>query len=233
MNRCIPYKIGFVSVALVTVCLGVLRADDPPALTLVLRDAPPPAALHEKIQALLPKSSYRIRDASGNPAVEVWLRKTIPVQVTEEQVQNGLTYREWNDGTLIGAVQFHQPFVDYRKQEIPAGVYTLRFTVQPDVGDHDDTAPHPEFLVLSRAEDDTTDEPVEAKTLYPQSAKVTGGDHPGVMLLFPLRGKPASAKLQSHDGGVITLNAFCDLSSDHGKHPLGLALTVQGVSKLR
>ena len=78
--------------------------------------------------------------------MRIWFRAEIPVKATEEQIKNGLTYHEIPEGTLVGALEFPTKFTDFRKQELPAGVYTLRFAVQPDIGDHTGTAPHPGVL---------------------------------------------------------------------------------------
>ena len=137
------------------------------------------------------------------------------------------------EGGLLGAVRFTRPFVDYRKQEIAAGVYTLRFLVQPDVGDHTDTAPHTEFVLLVPAADDTTADPLEPKTLVKLSVKSTGGDHPGVMLLFPHTEKPAAAKLKPQAGGAVSLALYRTIVAGDAKVMLGFALTIHGHSKLR
>ena len=55
----------------------------------------------------------------------LWLRKELPAEATPEQVKNGLTYREVPKTTLIGAIELPQKWIDFRKQEIPKGVYTL------------------------------------------------------------------------------------------------------------
>ena len=102
--------------------------------------------------------------------MRVWFRAEIPVKATEEQVKNGLTYREIPEGTLVGAIEFPAKFTDYRKQELPAGVYTLRFAVQPDIGDHTGTAPHPEFCLICPADEDKSREDIEKKKLIELSA---------------------------------------------------------------
>jgi hypothetical protein len=222
--------------ALLAVALGTLTGaarQDAPKLTLKHAKAEPPEQLAGPVRKLLPGECEQVIDADGAVAAEVWFRDDIPSRATAEQVKNGLTYRELPDGVLLGAVRFPKPFVDYRKQEIPAGVYTLRFAVQPDVGDHTDTAPHPEFALLGPAADDATDEPLEAKALIKLSAKVTGGDHPAVMLLFPHAEKPHPPKLKPQKGGAVTLALHRTVLAGDAKAKLGFALTVSGYSKLR
>ena len=93
--------------------------------------------------------------------------------------KNGLTYREIPEGTLVGAIEFPAKFTDFRKQELAAGVYTLRFAVQPDIGDHTGTAPHPEFCLICAAEDDRSAEEIEKKKLIELVEQGERGAAPG------------------------------------------------------
>ena len=193
----------------------------------------PPAELAGPVAKLLGKDAVVVADKDGEPVLTVWFRTAIPSTATAEQVANGLTYRELPEGVLVGAVRFHRPFVDYRKQEVAAGVYTLRFLVQPDVGDHAGTAPHPEFLVLSPADKDRDPEPLEPKALIKLSSATTGGDHPGVMLLFPHAAKDAGPKVLDKGDGVAALAVRRTVEADGKKTTLGFAVTVAGHSKTR
>jgi hypothetical protein len=204
-----------------------------PKLALKHAKAEPPDALAEKVRKLLQAECEQVADADGNLVAEVWFRDSIPSRATADQVKNGLTYRELPEGVLLGAVRFSKPFVDFRKQDIPAGVYTLRFAIQPETGDHTGTAPHTEFALLSPAADDASDEPLEGKALQKLSAKTTGGDHPGVMLLFPNTDKPGEPRLKPQKDGVTTLELFRTVTAGDAQTKLGFALTVSGYSRLR
>jgi hypothetical protein len=227
MTRLLPL------LALVTLAGSAHLEESPPKLTLQQVATHPPEELADAIRKLLPETSEQVADANGELIAEVWFRDDIPSQATPEQVRNGLTYRELPDGVLLGAVRFPMPFIDYRKQTIPPGVYTLRFAVQPDIGDHSDTAPHPEFALLAPAAEDTSGEPLEAEALVKLSSKVTGGDHPAVMLLFPHREPPGAPKLKPQKGGAVTLALHRTVIAAEEKTQLGFALTVSGYSKLR
>ena len=191
----------------------------------------PPAELAEPVRKLLDREAVAVSD--GSAVLSVWFREVIPAKATAEQVKNGLTYREIPDGTLIGAVRFDRQFVDFRKQEVAAGVYTLRFAVQPETGDHMGTAPHQEFVLLVPAAKDATADPLEPKALFKASAAVTGGDHPGVLLLFPQTGKDAGPKVVDKADGVKVLTVRRAVDADGEKTTLGFALTVAGHSKAR
>lgn len=208
---------------------------DPPALVVKAVSEAPPDDLTEPVRALLGKEAFAVAEKDGDAVLTVWFRTTIPAKATAEQVKNGLTYREIPEGELLGAVKFAKTFTDYRKQEIAAGTYTLRFGVQPDVGDHMGTTPHPEFALLSPAAKDKDAEAIEMRTLIKLSSGATNGDHPGVMLLFPHAAKDDGPTIaDKEDGvGVKVLLVRRAIDADGVKTKLGFALTVAGYSKAR
>jgi hypothetical protein len=146
-------------------------------------------------------------------------------------VKNGLTYREIPEGTLVGTLEFPKTFTDYRKQELPAGVYTLRFAVQPDIGDHTGTTPHPEFCLICPAAEDKSDEPIEKKKLIELSSKVNEGRHPAVLLLWPNNGKDAAVQVLDKGNGVFVATVKRAVAGEGGKTTLGFAVTIAGVRK--
>ena len=208
-------------------------AADPPVLTVMVVESAPPDDLAEPVRALFGKEAFTIAEKDGEAVFTLWFRTTIPVKASAEQIKNGLTYREIPDGELLGAVKFAKTFVDYRKQEIAAGTYTLRFGVQPDVGDHMGTTPHPEFALLSPAAKDKDADALDMKSLIKLSSGATNGDHPGVMLLFPHTAKENGPKLADKDDGVKVLLMRRAVDADGTKTTLGFALTVAGYSKAR
>lgn len=204
-----------------------------PKLSLTAAKLDPPAELSDPVKKLLGSDAATVTDESGSVSLTLWFRTELSSSATAEQVKNGLTYREVAEGTLIGAVKFDKPFVDFRKQEIAAGVYTLRLAVQPDTGDHKDTAPHQDFAVLVPAAADTSAEPVEVKELVKLSLKATGGDHPGVLLLFPHHGKGDKPELVEQKDGIRCVRVRRPVTAGEAKTSLGLSVVVQGVSKMR
>lgn len=112
-------------------------------------------------------------------------------------------------------------------------MYTLRLAVQPDTGDHRDTAPHQDFVLLVPAAADKSAEPVELKELVKLSLKTTGGDHPGVMLLFPHHGIEEKPELADQKDGIKVVRLRRPVTAGDSKGSLGIAMVVQGVSKTR
>src|SRR5262249_21423825 len=135
-----------------------------PKLSAKVEKVVVPEALAEPIRKLLDEQALVVRDGEAE-VMTVWFRTEIPAKATEEQVKTGITYREIPEGELVGAIRSPEKFTDFRKQNTAAGVYTLRFAIQPDIGDHTGTAPHTEFCLMCQAEKDRSAEPVEKKKL--------------------------------------------------------------------
>ncbi len=201
-----------------------------PTVTAKLEKAEPPEELDPAVRELLDRQALVVRNGDA-VLMRVWFRAEIPAKATEEQVRNGITYREIPEGTLVGALEFPDKFTDYRKQELPAGVYTLRFAIQPDIGDHTDTSPHPEFCLICRAADDTSPELIDKKSLIARSSRVNEGRHPAVLLLWPNYDKDASVKVLDKGNGVRVAALKRPVVADGLKTTLGFAVTVAGVRK--
>jgi hypothetical protein len=191
----------------------------------------PPAAVAEPVRQLLDDQALVVRGDNDEPVMRVWFRSEIPAQANADQIKNGLTYREIPEGTVVGAIEFPRTFTDFRKQEIPAGAYTLRFAVQPDIGDHTGTAPHPEFCLMSHAEKDRSAEAMEVKKLIELSSEVNEGKHPAVLLLFPNNTRDDGPKVVEKGNGVWVVNARRPVVASEVKTTLGFGITVAGVWK--
>src|SRR5262245_17525125 len=70
--------------------------------------APVPKELRAPIAQLLSENAVQFLDAKGSPIAHIWFRKEIPAKATPAQIQNGLTYREVEETTILGAVRFDQ-----------------------------------------------------------------------------------------------------------------------------
>lgn len=198
----------------------------PPAA--VVTDTAPPAELAADIRGTLDRKAVSIGDE-----LTVWFRSPLPLEASAEVAANGVGYREIPTGTLVGVVRLHGPFTDYRKQRIVAGVYTLRFAVQPDVGDHAGTSPHPEFLLLAPAAGDDSLGRVEMPALLALSRKASGADHPAVMLLVPATGATDTPTVATKGGGLRMLLVKRPAEADGVKTTLNVGLVVSGVSPTR
>ena len=220
-------RILFVAVA---VCLVTELQAAEPKLSAKVEKASPPDALAEPVRKLLDEQALVVREADVE-LMTVWFRTAIPAKATAEQVKNGLTYREIPEGALVGAVRFPAKFTDFRKQEIAAGVYTLRFALQPDIGDHTGTSPHPDFCLLCPAKEDGSAEPIEKKKLIEVSSLVNEGRHPAVLLLWPNNGKDVGVSVVDKGDGVYVATVRRAVATEDAKATLGFAVTVMGARK--
>lgn len=216
---------GFVSMALAIVAVG---ADG--AFTAKLEQAEPPGLLAVAQRRLLDRQSLVVR-AGNDTVMRVWFRTEIPVNATPEQVRNGLTYRQIPEGTLVGAVELPMAFTDYRRQRLPSGIYTLRFALQPDTGDHAGTSPHREFCLVCPAAGDTSVRKIEPKELIELSSRVNEGRHPAVLLLWPNNGPDTAVKVLDKGNGVLVATVKRPVVAGARKTVLGFAMTVAGVRK--
>ena len=198
------------------------------AYSIKTTTSPVPTELKEPIAKLLSDRAIQLLDDKGNALCELWLRKEVPAKATSEQIKNGLTYRELEESTLMGAVRILQQMTDYRKQKIKPGVYTLRLGFQPMDGDHMGTAPFNEFCLVVPAGIDEKPDALETKELQERSAKSAKGSHPGVFLLYPNNKPGDEPDLASKGEGIWVLNTKVETSSNGQKAPLGVSLTLIG-----
>jgi hypothetical protein len=207
-----------------------LRAADNPYSVKVVEKSEPPKEVQEPIRKLLGDQCVQLLDAKEALLAEVWFCKTINAKATDNQIKNGLTYREIPETTVFGVIRFDKQMTDYRKQKIKPGVYTLRLGYQLMDGDHMGTAPYGEFCLASRAEDDKKPDVMEAKALHEMSAKSTNA-HPGVFLLFP-GGKDATEtpKLVNKGDGHWVVQWKQNIAVGDKKTTINMGLTLIGFS---
>src|SRR5262245_9921072 len=214
-------------IAAALILAGPLAAQDA-TNSVKVEKAEPPKDLKAGFAALLSDQSVQVADDKGNVWATFWFRKAIPCKAATEQVKNGLTYRELAPTTLIGVVQFAQPWTDFRKQKIPAGVYTLRQAIQPMDGDHQGTAPTGDFCLLIPAAKDEKPDTMDVKAMQELSANAPGGTHPGVMLLFA-NDKPEDApKLGAKPNKITVLNIKLPVDAAGTATTLGYSIAVLG-----
>jgi len=217
--------------AVVTLLTAATLAQAQAPYTIKEEKTAPPTELKAPIAKLLDDNAVRMLDSKGTLICEVWFRAEVPTKATPEQIKNGITMREIPETTVLGALRVHKTMTDFRKQKIKPGVYSLRLAYQPTDGDHMGTAPNNDFCLAVAADDDKTADLMKPKALHETSAKVTGGSHPAVLLLFPPKAKaPDTAKLEKDDMSDWVLTRGIEVKSGDAKAKIGLMLTLVGVS---
>jgi hypothetical protein len=165
---------------LVLFALQVAQAGE---LALKVAEKEPPKELDASIRALLQPKAVQLLDGDA-PAFEFWFVSQLPLQAKPDSLAKAL------DGvkpaTLLGAVSVPKARHDYRDDALAAGVYTMRFALQPQDGNHLGTAEYLWFAVLVPAKLETKPEAItEYKPLVKASSRETSTDHPVILSLRP------------------------------------------------
>lgn len=208
------------------------RAADASKWTVKAATTEPPKEVAEPIRKLLGENTLQVLDGEGKLVCEFWLRKEVPVKATPEEIEKGISYRKVEQSTVIGAIHFAREWVDYRKQTVKSGIYTLRLGYQPEDGNHQGTAPYTDFLLLAPAADDRKVDLLTAKALQELSKKtITDGDHPSVMMLVPKASAEDAPKIygvKMHNIAVLSFKQ--PIANGAKKGALGFGVTVFGVT---
>src|SRR5438552_2891544 len=130
------FRAGVVVIALMLAMTSRLCAADAAFTIKVVEKSEPPMEIHESIRKLLSDDCVQLLDDKSELLSEVWFSKSVPANATDNQIKNGLTYREIAETAIVGAIRIARQTTDYRKQKLEPGVYTLRLAYQPMTGDH-------------------------------------------------------------------------------------------------
>jgi hypothetical protein len=146
-------------------------------------EKPPPSEVSDDIKKLLQTKAVQLV-SGGNAQFEFWFTAELPLQSNPESAIKGLQLLK--QATLLGVVAVHANKRDYKDNDLFKGVYTMRFALQPQDGNHSGTADFPYFAVLIPAKADTKLEGIsDYKTLVKASSKDTPSDHPVIISLRP------------------------------------------------
>lgn len=196
-------------------------------------DAPAPKEVSADIAKLLVGSSVQLLDPAGKPICDVWFRKDLPAEATEAQIKTGVTFREVKQTEILGAIQFHRTWTDYRKQKIKTGVYTMRLGYQPADGKHTaDISDFQEFVLVIGAKADTRPALMEAKMLHDRSGDSLDLAHPGVFMLWPNSkpGKEATIDARPKNHWVVNGRANLTVAGKATGTQMGIGVTLVGHS---
>ncbi|MGE0608587.1 MAG: hypothetical protein AB7O62_15940 [Pirellulales bacterium] len=146
-----------------------------------LPEAAPAGELSAAVAKTLQPAGSKIIKGKSRTLCDVWFCKTWNAK-SDFKPTNTVLY-PFEVGQLVGAVRFKSKGTDFRGQEIPSGVYTIRYAQQPVDGNHVGTSDTLDFLLLLPAEVDQGIEPLDAKEMFKTSAKVAGTNHPTMLTL--------------------------------------------------
>lgn len=122
----------------------------------------------------------------GQPLADFWLRTEVPVAESPSS-ELGVAFGQLPLNTLLGVVRLGESWSDYKGEPVSAGVYTLRYGVNPADGNHMGVGIYRDYLMLVPVADDTTvDVDWQPELLWEKSKAATGTPHPAVLALFPM-----------------------------------------------
>lgn len=191
------------------------------AASKVERIGAAPTSVSDAQHRSVDDKGYRITLDDGWTA-EFWFARPLK---TEKKDAPGALYPELTDGEFVGLVRFPQGFSDFRGQTLAAGVYTLRYQLLPQDGNHMGVAPNPDFLLASPAADDSRPEQAYLfRKLAVLSAKSTSTGHPAVIALDS---PGAPGNVTKADSGYVVFSV--DVPAAYGS-ALKLGIVVKGAA---
>jgi len=198
-----------------------------------LKEAPP-AALSVAVRETLNPEGFRVLGADGKPYAEIWLRKSVPAAARPAGANGAVQFPFLGEGELLGALRYPGEGHDYRDQSIAAGVYTLRYGLQPVNGDHLGVSPFRDYALLLPAAKDLSADDLRQKPLEERSAEAAGTSHPAILFLVTVpEPAPAAASLL-HDEEKNTWGAVLPLKlgvpGEASPAPFGVQLIVAGAA---
>lgn len=194
-----------------------------------LAAAAPADEISAEIAGLLSPTGFKVIKGESRTVCEIWPAKEWPIKADAKTTADVLY--PLTPGQLIGVVRYPRKGADFRDQEIPSGVYTLRYGQQPVDGAHVGTSLTRDFLLLLPAASDKDPKVLEYKPLTAASKETTGTAHPGILALQ----KPADEgeELAIHENAEKewTIVRFTGQANRDGKRAdLPLELVVVGVA---
>lgn len=184
-----------IATGLLAATLAASAADEP---RLGPGSGPPPEALSEEIRSVLNPEGLTITLASGE-TMEFWFLAETP---SGESSRGGATFPDLGVGTLVGALRTSGTWSDYKGNSIEPNVFTLRYGMRPEDGNHMGVSVHLDFVLLvPAAEDMALDAGWGQDDLNIMSFAATGLGHPGVMSLAPNWNSPSEPVVFQDDAG--------------------------------
>lgn len=146
-----------------------------------LKEAPPGGELSSEIVAQLSPTGFKVIEGEKRAVCEIWPAKQWATKADFKP--SDTVFCPLEPGTLVGALRFARKGTDFRNQDIPAGVYTLRYANQPVDGNHVGTFATRDFLLMLPASVDQSAKPIAEIDLFKTSAQSAESNHPAIMPL--------------------------------------------------
>jgi hypothetical protein len=148
------------------------------------------------------------------PAAKVQLgASTLDIWLVDKLEANGGGWSGVESGTLVGAVRVAGEFKEIRGKVVKPGVYTLRYGLQPQNGDHLGISAFRDFVLLSPAAIDKDPKVLGFDGVVAVSKEVIGTAHPASLSLDPPEDAPGAVlsvykNEHGHEGVVLQIGAL-------------------------
>ena len=169
---------------------------------------PPPNELKEPIAALLAQGGTRV--TIGAKTLDFWFVKSLPLRSGSSDV----AWSAVDEGALVGAVRVSASHTDIRGKTLKPGVYTLRFALQPQNGDHLGASPYREFLLLGPSAADASPAALGHDAVVDLAKQTIGTSHPAAWSIDPPAAAAAPLSLQKNDAGLTSVIVSVPASRD-------------------
>ncbi len=143
-----------------------------------------PAGVPAADAAALQATGWRVVNGTS-PFLAIWLTKKAALAASPS-ADPSVAYGTLDPGSWLGELQFLTAGSDFRGQAIKPGLYSLRYGLRPEDGNHQGTSTYRDFLVLLPASTDT--DPSKAlsfRDMVKMSRAASGTNHPQIMSLVP------------------------------------------------
>lgn len=117
----------------------------------VLPGAPLPESVPDAARGMVAQEGVSVQ--SGDAAVVRFWMRTAPF-AGDPASGFGVRFDNIPEGAFLGVVEFPDRGSDFREQAVPPGLYTIRFGLHPEDGNHMGVAPSRDFALLAPVDKD-------------------------------------------------------------------------------
>jgi hypothetical protein len=195
-SRFAPLRLRVVAVVAALVSAAVPRVSSAQAPTVTSAAVAVPPEVAPAIAAALGGDVVTV--TTGSAKLEFWWVKALPLR---EGAPGTPSWADVPEGALTGVVRLGAAWNDIRGYTIRPGVYTLRFALQPQNGDHMGMSPNREFLLPGPAADDTSVAPVGYDGAVALAKKASRRAHPASISVDPPSTSAAPLTTTTNDLG--------------------------------
>jgi len=196
------------SISLLAISVIASAAVSAQAPTATTQTDPPPTELAEPVASLLASGGPRV--TINQKTIDFWFVKSLPLKSGSSDV----AWSAVDEGTLVGAVKVSANHTDIRGKTLKAGVYTLRFALQPQNGDHLGASPYREFLLLGPASADRSTDALGHDATVDLAKQAIGTSHPAAWSIDPPAATAAPLSIQKNDIGLTSVIVSVPASRD-------------------